>query len=420
MRDRDVLRARIFLALTLGASACGEDEPTGSEASKGAAAGAEEPDRGTKESGSEPTTPEGGSPHGSLAQRIKPIVEKVETEVPPKVEVDPVLHCGAPQLTLTVEDADARRYDEGDALGCALYTAPVDVTGPASFTLEESNTQALRDAGNTTHCCYRIIRPVRGRPLRAGSTSLLPGFEIGPRWAAGLPDPTLARRIAAAWLHDARLEWASVVSFERAAQELRRLGAPSALQADYARAADDERRHATQCLRLARCASGRSIGLTPLAPLGPRPGGLRSCLRRTFIEGCVAETAAALVAARSARRAHEDIAAVLRRIADDETDHAALAWATIGWGLQRCSADERRAFVAWARRQRPVAVPPGRDPDARWGRLSPASEAAIAAEAWVHCIEPLLSSLHAATMHPHQFDLALSCHSVGGGGPLRR
>ncbi|MCA9708238.1 MAG: ferritin-like domain-containing protein [Myxococcales bacterium] len=409
MRDRRDLRARLYVALALGLSGCDDGKGT---AAPGVGPGAGPPERSEGEAGGSvgaggPSNGKGGV--GRVVDQIRASADGEDGAGEGEADgagddgagegghhaaVDPVPYCGTPQLSVTVKDADAGRFGPADELGCAVSTAPVGVSGMANFTLDRANTQALRDAGNTEHCCYQIMRPPRGRPLVTGGRTLLPTFEVGPRRAApGLRDPRVARRVAAAWLHDARLEWASVASFERAAEELRRLGAPPALCRAHRRAADDERRHTAACLRWAERAAGRSLGLGELPPAAPRPGDRLACLRRTFVEGCMAETAAALVAVRSARRAPDDVADTLRTIADDEAEHAALAWTTIGWGLARVTAAERQAFIAWARRQRPGPARPGPDPDARHGRLSAASERAIAVEAWVHCVEPLLRRL---------------------------
>ncbi len=396
MRDHDALRAKFLVALTLGLGGCTErGAPPESDASKTEPA-AEAHRAGPEKEGSRPDTAGMAGLVGKIQADAEAADHDVENgEKGSTPEVDPVLHCGSPQLTVTVEDADANRFGPEDTLGCATSTAPVGVSGMANFTIAQSATQALRDAGDTKHCCYRIMRPPRGRPLLADGRLLLPAFEVGPRSHAA--PRTAPLRVAAAWLHDARLEWASVASFERAARELRRLGAPAGLCDRYHDAARDERRHATACMRVAEQIAGRSLRLSDLPTPPARAGALWACLCRTFTEGCIAETAAALVALRSARSARHDIATLLRSIADDEADHAALAWTTIGWGLGRCTQAERSAWIGWARGRRPAASPRADDPDALYGRLSPASERAIAAEAWARCIEPLLDAAEHAS-----------------------
>jgi hypothetical protein len=374
----------MVVALALGLAGCGEDTPK----SDGAHLAFGKIKTGSKDATKDPEPkPEAGSTSGD---------GQGESTGPAPPEVDAVAICGSPETTVTKTDADKGRYGPGDTLGCANGTAPsAGVAGMAAFNLEEAATQRLRDAGDDEHCCYSISRPMRGRPLVTGDRMWCPDFFFAPALAdAGLATP-VARRVAAAWLHDARLEWASVASFQRAAAELSRLGAPAELRAAYARAADDERRHTDLCLRLAERALGRRLELGPLPAAAPRDGDLADVLRRTFDEGCVAETAAALIAARSARGAAPPARAALLQIARDETDHAALAWTTVGWALRHVDARAAADFLAWTASRGPTPAAPGADPDAAHGRLGLATQRAIAHDAWARCTAPLLDRLAA-------------------------
>jgi hypothetical protein len=294
------------------------------------------------------------------------------------------------------DKAIAERYGASEVDGCPDSIAPPpDTAGPARYVLLESNVRVIREAGHDDWCCYGIDYPERGRPLVDEGRARLPTFLVGPRCDAETPDAEapMHRRIAAGWLHDARMEWASVAAFMRAREELRARGGPAWLLAAHDRAADDERRHAAMCLDLARRFAGRRLRLGPLPSAPPRALGLEALLRSTFVEGAVAETIAALVARRAGRHAAPEVAAILDRIADDETEHAALAWATIGWGWPRLPVEARPRFLRWARAQRPSPARVARNRDARFGRLARATERAIAADAWASCIEPLLAGL---------------------------
>ena len=69
------------------------------------------------------------------------------------------------------------------------------------------------------------------------------------------------------------------------------------------------------------------------------------------VEGCVRETFGALVAAWQAAHAGDpEIAATMARIADDETRHAALAWAIAAWLEPRLERRAQRAVGAARRR----------------------------------------------------------------------
>lgn len=144
----------------------------------------------------------------------------------------------------------------------------------------------------------------------------------------------------------AHLEAASVVAFERMARELRAHGAPAWLVCEAERAREDEVRHAKITAALAR----RS-GAEPEAVVA-EDRGVRSLLEialENAIEGCVRETYGALVALHQGARAEDaSVAAAMRRIAEDETRHAALAWDLAEWLDSRLT-DAERARVAQAR-----------------------------------------------------------------------
>lgn len=403
--DYDGMRAHLLLALAMGLSACPDDverkpehlpapevadpnpRPEAVTAPEQPALGDQTPNTGDT-APPPPAGPNAGDQLGSTADRSPAII-------------DPNGYCASPRQWLTVEDADTKRTRKTkDKLGCPRSTEPMRGRGRMVGFLDTAKTQALRDAGDTEHCCYRVSRRLRGRPLMLADRAWLPGFEFGSRRAVPTSTALLERRVAlrsaAGWLRDARLEWASVSSFERAAAELHQLGAPATLLERYHDAAHDERRHTAQCLRWAEHYAGRVIRLADRPPVAARPGDRAACLRRTFSEGCVAETAAALVAAHAATRSAPTIASDLRRIAEDESEHARLAWTTVGWLLARCTSDERTRFLTWARAQRTEPAADGADPDAVHGRLSRATEHAITSAAWDRCILPLLDHLDPA------------------------
>ena len=125
----------------------------------------------------------------------------------------------------------------------------------------------------------------------------------------------------------AHLEAASVDAFRTLRRELVLFGAPRTLVRAAAKSARDEVRHARVTARLARRHGG-----SPVAPRVSRPARAKRSLEEValenMVEGCVRETFGALVASHQASRATDaTIAAVMERIAQDETRHAALSWA---------------------------------------------------------------------------------------------
>jgi hypothetical protein len=65
------------------------------------------------------------------------------------------------------------------------------------------------------------------------------------------------------------------------------------------------------------------------------------------VEGCVRETYGALVAHHQAAHAQdEEIRALMRRIADDETRHAQLSWDIAAWAEAKLTRSERQHLGA--------------------------------------------------------------------------
>ncbi|MCY1071931.1 hypothetical protein OV090_44715 [Nannocystis sp. RBIL2] len=121
----------------------------------------------------------------------------------------------------------------------------------------------------------------------------------------------------------------------------------------------------------------------------------------TFVEGCVGETIAALVATRAARRCTDpSVTAGLARIADDEAEHAALAWATVAWAVTQGGETVRSAVRALARDMHAAAMraePPAPAPStallAHHGRLDAAAHHACLVDAWQHLIADAVAEL---------------------------
>ncbi|MEM9457414.1 MAG: hypothetical protein AAGF11_24755 [Myxococcota bacterium] len=77
----------------------------------------------------------------------------------------------------------------------------------------------------------------------------------------------------------------------------------------------------------------RELGAIPA--VSPRVVTLRQIAIDALLEGCLGEGGAAATANLAAEWTEGSLASVLRRIALDETRHAALAWAILRWTLQR-------------------------------------------------------------------------------------
>lgn len=287
------------------------------------------------------------------------------------------------------------------------------VHGGMIATLDAEATKSRQAAGNEDSCCYEWSEMCPGgRPLLDGERRVLAELRPGSSWSAPLPgldrraldalDEPLRRRLAAAWLEDARSEHASIASFARARAELIAVGAPAALVTACERAAEDEVRHARICFALAARYGRRALEPAAMPSLPPRAGGpaeLEAVIRATFIEGCVGETVAAACVARAAAEARDpELGALLATIAADESEHAALAWQTLAWAVERepaIHASLRRA-AAELRPELDAPLPPEdelRRALAEHGRLDARSLEQLRRRAWVEIIDPLLAEL---------------------------
>lgn len=252
-------------------------------------------------------------------------------------------------------------------------------------------------------CCYAVSIDgewCAGRPLTVGAGHRQAGAGPAGDWcgAVGL-DPTglsaAARAgLGALWRADAAQEHASVAAFARATLQLMALGAPAGLLADLAAAQADEVAHAQAAYGVAAALDGQPRGPGPLdvsGLLGTVNAG--PVLVDTLIGGAVGETLAA-ARARAAAEAAVDpaLAGLLRRIADDEARHAALAWRIARWMLAARPDLHSAAARALAA---PPALPPrplGAAP-AGWGHLAPPETAVLHAAAWRAVVVPVRDAL---------------------------
>lgn len=137
----------------------------------------------------------------------------------------------------------------------------------------------------------------------------------------------------------AYLEAASVDAFAILAAELRAHGAPRSLVRSAQRAGADEVRHAREVGALAT-AFGVAAAKPVVARSTVRP--LVDVAIENAVEGCVRETFGALVATWQAEHARDErVLAAMKRIARDETRHAALGWRIFEWTMSRLDARAR-------------------------------------------------------------------------------
>lgn len=239
-----------------------------------------------------------------------------------------------------------------------------------------------------------------GRPLLVDGRGRTAAPAAREDWAAELDaaapaDEALAAELAAHWLRVGALEHASVASFARFTLQLLALGAPPELLMETQRAAADEIQHARLTYGLAAAYGAHSgPGPLPLADLDLETE-RRAVIRGLIEEACVGETLGAAEAAAAADCAEDaSVAAVLRRIADDEARHAALAWKSLRWLVGEDS--ELHAFAAevFATAIEAARRAPGPALSApAHGVLGPASRHAIHLAALREVVAPCVSAL---------------------------
>ncbi len=280
--------------------------------------------------------------------------------------------------------------------------------------LRKLATAEKREAtGDDNQCCYHWFDYCSGRPLLDDElASQRAPLQPGETWLTGhVSDdrvdalPLAQRRsLAALWLDDATAEHASIASFARATLELLAVGAPPELVFAAQQASLDEVRHARTCFTLAALYAGEAAEPGPLPAPKLRSPDLLSLACDTFLEGCIGETLAALIALRSAR--HCQVPAVreaLTGIADDEARHAELAWATLAYAVRNGGPEVAEAVRALAEPLRAAAMKepsehsptPGTSelPTAlllAHGRLPAAAMAEARRDAWLEILGPTL------------------------------
>ena len=241
--------------------------------------------------------------------------------------------------------SEDQRLPTAKCFGCKMLETKATPEGYAFLTMQS---ETLERAG-----CHQKIGIFRTMVVVApdGKTKPVARTQMGmesPFCVGRAPEGYVARAPAteseAAYFASlARDEAASIGSFERLARELRAHGAPVDLVQRAERAADDERRHARMMATLAGMSAEDVDVYAP--PMDVRP--LADVARENAVEGCVRETYAALVTLDHANRADSSrVRAIMGRVADDEIEHAELAFDVDAWARGRLPETTIRAIDA--------------------------------------------------------------------------
>lgn len=170
-----------------------------------------------------------------------------------------------------------------------------------------------------------------------------------PRAQASAPERAA---LAAAWAEQALFEHASVASFSRFILQLLSCGAPARLLAAAQVALGEEIEHARLFFAFASGYAGRPVGPATLATHDALAGGedFDEIVLCTVREGCIAETISAWHVALAAQAVRDPaMAAALARVAEQELEHAALAWRFLAWALPRAGEPLRGRIDAMLR-----------------------------------------------------------------------
>ncbi|MGE0324817.1 MAG: ferritin-like domain-containing protein [Polyangiaceae bacterium] len=257
-------------------------------------------------------------------------------------------------------------------------------------------------------CCYHVDYSGAGggRPFVVGGEVRRAEVIMNPDWSQA-PSPltsalSVRELLRDEWTRDAQLEHASIASFARFTLELMALGAPPHLLMAAQGAAADEIRHAQDCFALASRYAGHAVGPAALDVTGSlEVPDLDTFAVSCFVEGCIGETVAALIAEAQLEVAQDDQAReALQRIAEDEANHAELAWLSLAWAIPRGTGDLKRrlqaAFDAALAQPEPVAQSLSPEEVAllqAHGRLTQAEQHAIRKHCLAEVIGPCLEAL---------------------------
>ncbi len=240
------------------------------------------------------------------------------------------------------------------------FPAPYDrcetaLPGGGTFSVAATNAARVNDA---KQCCYRFSNrhPPLGRPFRDGDAMRVSARAERTDWSKPLAPSMIGltadarRALADAWARDAASEHASVAAFARFALQLLAVGAPADLLESAHEAALDEINHARVSYAIASAYAGEAIGPAPLTIASTSiETSLAAMAVETFLDGCIAETRAAIAARDKSFGEHDPVVRkVLTTIADDEERHAELAWRTVAWALRAGGDDVRDAIEATA------------------------------------------------------------------------
>lgn len=273
------------------------------------------------------------------------------------------------------------------------------------YLLSEDNDRCLYGFSWSTAVCDV------GRPLTAEEGEVRAALaQPGESWSIPESDherlralpPELRKAVGEMWLKAALFEHASIASFGRVSLELMAHAAPPALLAAVHQAAIDEVRHAQGCFGLASIYLDFVMEPGELQSPPVRSCSLAELAVDTFMEGALEESVAVLTATRALEMCDfEPSRRLLEAIIEEEAAHAALAWATLAWAIEKGGNEVRAALrVAMEEASPSLLTPAIPEPPAavdiclrKHGRLNAADHHQAEIDAWNEIVEPTLRDL---------------------------
>ncbi len=336
---------------------------------------------------------------GEYEHECPPLAEPpgCEVDVPDGLTLD--VFCRQPPVGESCAEWDEERYTQSVDNCILCFGQAAQIVCEPFMQGDMCCTWALVEFG--------LVCP--GRPFVVDGHARVPPVVEREDWsrptAIEVDGLTVEQRtvLASAWAAEGCHEAASVASFSRFVLQLAAMGSPPSFVDAAQRALADEVEHAKTFFGLATAYGERGVGPGPL----PVDGALEGLAAPIDIavslanEGCIAETISAMQLLEAARRCGDPrIRAALREIADQELQHAELAWSTLAWMLARGD-DEMRAAVATAFINARGAVPRSvsvsdalpADVLRAHGRLDAAARLQVAERALENVVEPTAATL---------------------------
>ncbi len=295
------------------------------------------------------------------SHKPKPVVLEKRDWIPgpassiPKGRCESSFFCTtAPEIT-NVSDASALMAECGSSAKIPEAVAEKGFAGRNAY-FSDPKTREEREQQPRACCFAYQTRPCgKGRPLRHEGELVLASESRRDDWSDALAmdfgafDPAEIASLVVHLRRVALLEHASVAAFARVSLELLTLGAPSDLVEAAHRAALDEVRHAKLCWSVLAALDGQQRGPSPMNIPGAHSNDPEQILIATVIEGCVSETLGSLLFAEAARQCTvPELARVYRVIADEEAEHAALAFRIVQFLAREDPSRTDRALEAAA------------------------------------------------------------------------